>query len=190
MDIPNIQLIVQYKATCNLCMLWQWFGRAACGANQVGTVILLCEKKDIREEQRLKKEHAWVHKEKKEGIGMAGTKQKGDEPVVPLVKHSKASRNGKPLTSMSSPEDSQGDIEMEDIQKMDKTMTAQAVQNRQFQYHMRADQGEGDSWQHLKRKGHSLEENTPLFDFINPSPMFMCWQTVLITYFENDKIGK
>ena len=122
----------------------------------------------------MKEEHAWVHKEKKEGIGMAGTKWKGDEPVVLLAKCSKASRNGEPSTGMSSPEDGGGDIEMGDIQKMNKTVTAQAVQNRQFQYRMRGNQGEGNSWQHLRRKGCSLEENTSLFNFINSSHMFMC----------------
>ena len=45
MDIPDIQLVVQYKATCNLCTLWQWFGQAAHGAEWDATAILLVEKK-------------------------------------------------------------------------------------------------------------------------------------------------
>ena len=39
MDLANIMIIVQWKATCSLCTLWQRFGRAACGG-QTGTAIL------------------------------------------------------------------------------------------------------------------------------------------------------
>ncbi|TFK37835.1 P-loop containing nucleoside triphosphate hydrolase protein, partial [Crucibulum laeve] len=53
MDISGIQIVVQWKATCDLCTLWQRFGRAARRDGQTATVILLVEKKDV-EEERLK----------------------------------------------------------------------------------------------------------------------------------------
>lgn len=48
MDLPDIEIVVQYKATCTLCALWQRFGRAARGIGNKGTAILLVEKKHFR----------------------------------------------------------------------------------------------------------------------------------------------
>ncbi|KAF9003896.1 hypothetical protein BDQ17DRAFT_1477865 [Cyathus striatus] len=49
MDLPDIMLVVQWKATCGLCALWQWFGHAARGPGQDGTALLIVEKKDTSE---------------------------------------------------------------------------------------------------------------------------------------------
>ena len=46
--------MVQYKATCDLCTLWQRFGRAARGANEEAMAILLVEKRDTEEERSAK----------------------------------------------------------------------------------------------------------------------------------------
>jgi superfamily II DNA/RNA helicase len=48
LDLPDIEIVVQYKATCTLCALWQRFGRAARGVGNKGTAILLVEKKYFR----------------------------------------------------------------------------------------------------------------------------------------------
>ena len=52
MDLPDIKIVVQWKATCDLCTLWQRFGRAAHGDDQLeeATAILFVEKKDTNEE--------------------------------------------------------------------------------------------------------------------------------------------
>jgi superfamily II DNA helicase RecQ len=54
MDLPDIRIVVQWKATCDLCTLWQRFGRAARGPGQEATAILFVEKKDTDEERVLK----------------------------------------------------------------------------------------------------------------------------------------
>ena len=70
MDVPDIQIIMQYRAMCNLNTLWQWFGQAAHGVKWGTTAILLVEKKNVEEECLLKVERAVKKKEKKkEGIG-------------------------------------------------------------------------------------------------------------------------
>ena len=48
MDLPDIEIIVQFKATCTLCTLWQRFGCAARGSGYQATAILLVEKKHLR----------------------------------------------------------------------------------------------------------------------------------------------
>jgi superfamily II DNA helicase RecQ len=55
MDIPDVQVVVQYKATCEFCTLWQRFGRAAQGPGQQGVGLLLVEHKDICNDKTPKK---------------------------------------------------------------------------------------------------------------------------------------
>jgi superfamily II DNA/RNA helicase len=50
MDLPDVEIVVQWKATCDLCTLWQHFGRVARGQGKEGVAILLVEKKDTDEE--------------------------------------------------------------------------------------------------------------------------------------------
>ena len=50
MDISDIQVTVQFKVMCDLCTLWQCFGRATQGTDPQVTVILLAEKKNIHED--------------------------------------------------------------------------------------------------------------------------------------------
>ena len=84
MDVADIEIVIQFKATCNLCMLWQHFGQAARGTNWEGTVILLYEKKDIH------------YQENGEGTGKAGGKCTAAKQLMaeaPLDKHSRAVDN-------------------------------------------------------------------------------------------------
>lgn len=78
MDLPNVSIVVQWKATCDLCMLWQRFGRAARGPGEQGTAILLVEKKDTDEERqaKAKKAEEVALKKSREGIG---TKRKASD---------------------------------------------------------------------------------------------------------------
>ncbi|KAF9008450.1 hypothetical protein BDQ17DRAFT_1422483 [Cyathus striatus] len=46
MDLPDIKLVIQWKASCGLCALWQRFGWAAQGQGQEGMALLLVEKKN------------------------------------------------------------------------------------------------------------------------------------------------
>src|SRR5258705_4355704 len=54
MDISNIHIVGQWRATCNLSTIWQRWGRAARDRNLQGTVVLFAEKDyfdDVREEK-------------------------------------------------------------------------------------------------------------------------------------------
>ncbi len=58
MDLPDVDIIVQWRATCDLCTLWQRFGQAAHGAGREAKAILFVEKKDTNEERALKAKRA------------------------------------------------------------------------------------------------------------------------------------
>src|ERR1700678_217495 len=77
MDLPNIQIVVQWKATSNMCTLWQRFGRGARGIGITAVAILLVEKKDTEEERKLKAEKA----ARKKGKERIGTKRKAQEEL-------------------------------------------------------------------------------------------------------------
>ena len=44
-DLPDIELIIQWRASCGLCTLWQQFGRAVCDLKLQGRALFLVEPK-------------------------------------------------------------------------------------------------------------------------------------------------
>ena len=67
MDISNIRIVAQWKATCSLSTIWQRWGHAARDRGLQGIVILFAEKEyfdDVREEKRQRQE-AWKRKAEK-----------------------------------------------------------------------------------------------------------------------------
>ena len=77
MDLPDIKIVIQWKVTCDLCTLWQRFGRAARGPDQEVTAILFVEKKDTNEERVLKAARAAQKLAKKnESESVTGQKRK------------------------------------------------------------------------------------------------------------------
>jgi superfamily II DNA or RNA helicase len=60
MDVPDIEIIIQWRATCHLGTLWQRLGRAARNKNVMGTGLLFAEKEyfdDEREARAIRKTH-------------------------------------------------------------------------------------------------------------------------------------
>ena len=61
MDQPDICCVIQWKATCDMCTLWQRFGRAACNLAIDAVAILFVEpaltdaKKEAKEANRKKR---------------------------------------------------------------------------------------------------------------------------------------
>ena len=49
MDLPDVELVVQYRATCGICTLWQRFGRAARDRTRTAKVLFLVEPKHYDE---------------------------------------------------------------------------------------------------------------------------------------------
>jgi Lhr-like helicase len=45
MDISNIELVVQWRASTSICSLWQRFGRGACQLDLKAVSVLLVEPK-------------------------------------------------------------------------------------------------------------------------------------------------
>ena len=171
MDLPDIKLIVQYKADCDMSTLWQRFGRAARGPGQKATAVLFVEKKDLDEERALKAQRETRRKEKvKEAIGM---KRKAAHQVNTQPKR-RALADG---TSTVNREDNdngavQGEVEV--------------LKEERRQHYARRDRpapifrGKG------KGRG-GVEIGGAMDDFINAHRDFKCRRVVPMLFFGNDK---
>ncbi|KAI6113968.1 hypothetical protein EV401DRAFT_1866436, partial [Pisolithus croceorrhizus] len=59
MDIPDIAIVVQWRATCGLSALWQCWGHAARAHGESGMAILFAEKdlfNNVKEERRIQQQ--------------------------------------------------------------------------------------------------------------------------------------
>ncbi|OBZ71930.1 Werner syndrome ATP-dependent helicase [Grifola frondosa] len=74
-DIPDIEIVVQWRVTCDVNTLWQRFRHAAHRPDLFGTAVLFAEAKYFDDEKEKKKESAAKAAAKKQ----AGTKRKATE---------------------------------------------------------------------------------------------------------------
>jgi superfamily II DNA or RNA helicase len=66
MDLPDIELVVQWRASCNLMTLWQRLGRGARDRTYTATGVFLVEKEHFAEEREKKLKRQRVRKAKKQ----------------------------------------------------------------------------------------------------------------------------
>lgn len=64
MDLPDIKIVVQWRATCSIATLWQRFGRGARDLSQEATAVFLVEKDHFDEERKKKEERKAKRKAK------------------------------------------------------------------------------------------------------------------------------
>ena len=64
MDLPDVELIIQWKATCDLCTLWQRFGRAVRDLRLQGKALFLVESKYFDAAKKSKADAAEERKRK------------------------------------------------------------------------------------------------------------------------------
>ncbi|KAF8168693.1 P-loop containing nucleoside triphosphate hydrolase protein [Pholiota molesta] len=183
MDIANIETVVQWKATCDLCTLWQRFGRCARGAGLRGTAILLVEKKDTAEERQTKALHAAKRKEKtmKEGVGTkrrASNALRGDgQPKRPAL----ADRNLM-IREMIREDSPDLEIDAPDIgaATLPETRPLPALKEERRQLY--ADRTV------VETKAKGREQEQAVDDYINAKYVgFTCCRTVPTLYFNNDQ---
>jgi superfamily II DNA/RNA helicase len=178
MDVPDIKIIVQYKATCNLSTLWQRFGRAARKQGLEATVILLVEKTKMGSEE----------------VSMSGLKRKalqaldpGQAKRVAYMPSMRSSASKPPANpAVDDPQSIYSPFQSIDSEK--QLTEEEWVQKKKADY-IKADRTIAKATQASKGKckPNPAEVGTPIYDFINPRPKFPCRRAVLNVYFDNDK---
>ncbi|KAF7981237.1 hypothetical protein HWV62_34599 [Athelia sp. TMB] len=79
MDLPHVRLAIQWRATCDMCDLWQRFGRVARATGAEGTGLLFYEKSHLdetRERKRLALEATQSKKQKAQDDGGCASKRR------------------------------------------------------------------------------------------------------------------
>ena len=175
MDLPDIEIVVQWKATCDLCTLWQHFGHVARGQGKEGVAILLVEKKDTKEERAAKAERAAKRKTKiKEGI-RTGRKRKAVQQGGRTVL---ADRSLSVNQEMAEP-----------VVPIDPAKAAEIafLEERRVHYAHREKSSHGRFEPPKGKTRPDLEIGSPMDDFINPPDEINCRRVVPTLFFQNDQ---
>ena len=174
MDLPDIKTVVQWKATCDLCTLWQRFGRAARGADQEATAILFVEKKDTNEERVLKAGRA-AQRLAKKNESVTGQKRKAGTQLTSGTSKRQTlgeCTNHKEPTSHSAPEN----------------VPTELREQRRAHYKKRPVVKMATA---KEKKRFNVEVGSPMDDFINAGSnhddLIDCRRIVPMLFFENDK---
>ena len=205
MDIPDIQLVVQYKATCNLCTLWQRFGRAARGAEWEATAILIVEKKNTAEDRLLKAKRAAERKGKNKEAIRTGKRRKPTDklPLPPSKRPALADRTplinrDLDMTRMTVESSVLVEVETESDEPVagnsndvvPTTQDSEAVEAEWLNERRLAYQKGEKHATYLPKKGQEKDmvagPGTPIDDYINANLHVRCRRKVVNVFFGND----
>ena len=173
MDLPDIQVVVQWMPTCTLCTLWQRFGHGARGDGYRAMAILLVPKRVIHEKPSLQEG------DDTKQARSSNLKQKSHtHDTLPVAKSPVLTDK-----SLNSIRDSK-DVVMEESQG-DESMTISTVieecRNRYAWPDSVVTNGQG------KKCQKPVQEGSPIDDYINAHHLSNCRRVVVMTYFGNDK---
>ncbi|KAF7421188.1 hypothetical protein PC9H_011708 [Pleurotus ostreatus] len=179
MDLPDIQVVVQWRPTCGLNTLFQRFGRAVRERGRTAVAILLVDRKDMDETRS--------HR----GSKRKATEAENDLPRKQVVLTGSGSvRNAVPV-----PQQANEDVGVEEAQvivdgtgvngaspvSMDPTECAKRYQR----------QARNGETQRGRGKGRTNDVGTPMDDFINSHVRGLACQRIIpSTFFGNDDRSK
>ena len=199
MDLPDIKLVIQWKATCDFCTLWQRFGRAGRGRGQEAVALLLVEPKDTDEVRKKKAERTEKAKRKKQDLADIGTKRK--EPAdghrdnhsskrPALLDRGQNSRTEDDINAAPDRDESDaGDEEMGMAMIPGICSTGQVADNevRRLRYSKITRSIAPSS----KQERRGVEVGSAMDDYINAKDRgISCRRVVPMLYFGNDKTRK
>jgi superfamily II DNA/RNA helicase len=186
MDLPDIRIVVQWKATCDLCTLWQRFGRAARGAGQEATAILFVEKKDTDEERILKAARAAQRLAKKnDSEAMTGQKRKAGTELT-SGSSKRRSTLGECTNNLNNEQISHSCSDSTPLSH--EKVTTERREQRRAHYKKRPVAKKTIA---KEKKKVNVEVGSPMDDFINAASdhneLIDCRRIVPMLFFENDK---
>ncbi|KAJ3565032.1 hypothetical protein NP233_g7904 [Leucocoprinus birnbaumii] len=169
LDLSDVDIVVQYKATCTFCSLWQRFGRAARGPGKCGVAILLVEKKDLAEARKVTEPPDKVPPDKKatqQPRGWARAFKIEDDDIEIL-----------PDPGPSSNHDDSTIVKSE----------LEAWMSNRREHYRKPEIAPNDVTNTKKGKNPGLIPGSALDDFINVPSFVRCRRLIPQLYFANDK---
>lgn len=178
MDLPDIQVVVQWRPTCGLNTLFQRFGRAARERGRTAVAILLVDKKDMDETRS--------HR----GSKRKATEAENDLPRKQVV----LTGSGSVRSAVPVPQQANEDVSVEaqvivdgtgvdgaSPVSMDPTECAKRYQG----------QARNGETQGGRTKGRTNDVGTPMDDFINSHVRGLACQRIIpSTFLGNDDRSK
>jgi hypothetical protein len=181
MDVGDVEVVVQYKATCDLNTLWQCFGRAARSSSGRGVGILLVEKKDCITSRKNSSDSS-----------SAGSKRSTNDLQNGAQKRQQCS--GKSV-AQSGAEGESGMLTHVDTSCRDTLPSAtdpcQGTWSRERQArYARPEIAPGDPTNTKKGRMPGVLPGSAMDDYINLPSYIYCRRLVPHLYFANDKRGE
>ncbi|KAK7687654.1 hypothetical protein QCA50_008869 [Cerrena zonata] len=192
LDLPDIDIVVQWKTKITLCSLWQRFGRAARGADRTAIAILLVEGKHLDE----KRAQAAQRAEKRK---LTAAKRKAQKQAGPPSKRSVSSSGAPAVTNTLPPHASDHELDSSESEDEDvdnpRSVDCSSIdrERRRIGYHAQdrdSDTPRAFPSQAIKPK-QVVVVGGPIDDLINAGTRegLGCRRKVIEIYFENDKIA-
>ena len=176
MDLPDIEVVVQWKATCTLCSMWQRFGRGARGDGKSATAVLLFDKKDLHGDEAAT-ESGSLKRKACEDLRTISKRPALASKSINRVDN--ANSLAEPSVTEPSPS---GDRE---IDHGDSQTTLEDCRRR----FMRCDSSATNTLKGAKARGKRppILAGSAMDSFINPPAALNCRRMVVNVYFGNDK---
>jgi ATP-dependent DNA helicase RecQ len=202
MDLPDIKVVIQWKATCDLCTLWQQFGRAARGPGQEATAILFVEKKDTDEERALKAVRAAGRLAKKTDTVMQKRKAEKQltsvalkratlgDGIKPGEQASSCAYSSSPREAMTLVLGQKRDMENQQSSANSPSDGGVALDPREHRHAHYQKRPVANKTTAREKKRVNVEVGSPMDDYINAGADhdgIDCRRIVPMLFFENDK---
>lgn len=189
LDLPGVEVVIQWKLKCTMCTLWQQIGRAACRDREEGITVVLVEKTDFD-----------IHRQKKEATKekrCQGAKQKAATQLGPPAKcHTLVDRdlnikqgNGDHEGSEDESEEEANGMDGQTDHARDTVPWPCIAEDVEVRWGRYTTMQTGIQLR-TKGKWHSLERGSVIDDFVNAKSRGLpCrWEPTMV-YFGNDKIS-
>ncbi|KAI0674174.1 P-loop containing nucleoside triphosphate hydrolase protein [Trametes maxima] len=186
-DIEDVELVVQWKVTCDLDSLWQRFGRAARGPGREAVAVLLAEPKYFDEERAAAEKRAEARAEKR---------KEGE------LKKATAAEQRKRKRAEGETDETTGDSRPAVRPRVgaDSPVTSDSVEPRtsnvskyeQLQIMYKTSRRETEDTAPKKRKAttESAALSPELDSLVNAATRpFKCYRVPITAYYENDRAG-
>lgn len=187
MDVPDIQLVLQWRATCKLSVLWQQFGHAVPDRSLQGTAILFAEKEFFDDERVAK------------ATRKLSRKRKGDHLPNPSMpkRHAMTNTSNSSMPSPSPPVlpaherfgvDDESDSRSGDEE--DETRVENSAGLDDLRYRARASAGEVQTWQKQSKAKWNLDFAMDYLINAEKRAGLKCRRKVFDVCFDNNNTGE
>ncbi|CDO76692.1 hypothetical protein BN946_scf184975.g1 [Trametes cinnabarina] len=202
-DIPDIEIVIQWRPTCDLNTLWQRFGRAARDPSKEALAVLLVDAKYFDEEKEAARKR--VEKRREAAIARAertesGKRARGDEGVQQEQQPGGSRKRARPEESRASRDSPRGESGGKDTRTVSKQASETSrlteyetlrVSYRTGHQKLEANAGGGKKARRADDDGSNVALDMEMDCLVNAATrVFRCYRKPITAFYENDRLSK